>query len=289
MLVYKIDGTVEEVSTQRITVYPYNICTTEKNGRTYIKNREDIDKYTIKCIIICNDGYVVQHNPNFDGPYNYYVYKHTNKNNGKVYIGITNKDPNERWGKNGSGYANQYFGKVIDTEGWDNFEHEICYSNLAVDEAVWLEQMLIKDYNANSSLYGYNKSEGGEIGHVKAELLNKPVCVYEGFGEDIHYVKEFPSAKELFDSGYTEKSYKQITRCCRSSIYSKDIKRCGDYLVCYKEYQNLFEVKLLEWTSKNIKIEAKRKKRFENKSYKKDGALSQERGRHNIQYDDLPS
>jgi len=41
------------------------------------------------------------------------VYIHTNKTNGKVYIGITGRNPLERW-NNGKGYKlNPYFGKLL--------------------------------------------------------------------------------------------------------------------------------------------------------------------------------
>ena len=39
----------------------------------------------------------------------FFVYKHTNKINGKVYVGITSrKDVKIRWGTNGIGYKNNY-------------------------------------------------------------------------------------------------------------------------------------------------------------------------------------
>lgn len=34
----------------------------------------------------------------------YYIYKHINKINGKIYIGQTNQDPERRWRPDGSGY-----------------------------------------------------------------------------------------------------------------------------------------------------------------------------------------
>jgi predicted GIY-YIG superfamily endonuclease len=40
----------------------------------------------------------------------YYLYKHINKINGKIYIGITSQKPEKRWGTNGINYRNnKYF------------------------------------------------------------------------------------------------------------------------------------------------------------------------------------
>lgn len=42
----------------------------------------------------------------------YFVYIHTNKINGKKYIGITRQSPERRWQK-GAGYDKTYFGNAI--------------------------------------------------------------------------------------------------------------------------------------------------------------------------------
>ena len=53
------------------------------------------------------------------------VYCHVNNVNGKKYVGITSKRPNDRW-KNGYGYSRKfYFGRAIHKYGWDNFTHYI--------------------------------------------------------------------------------------------------------------------------------------------------------------------
>ena len=63
---------------------------------------------------------------------NYKVYIHTNKINNKVYIGITKKHVNDRWGRNGVGYKNnaKAFYSAIEKYGWDNFYHEVLYEHL---------------------------------------------------------------------------------------------------------------------------------------------------------------
>lgn len=66
----------------------------------------------------------------------YFVYKHVNNINNKVYIGITCKSyPELRCGLNGSGYNLQVFGKAVNKYGWYSFEHIILYSNVTEEFA----------------------------------------------------------------------------------------------------------------------------------------------------------
>lgn len=90
------------------------------------------------------------------------VYKHVNRKNGKVYIGITSKKPNKRW-KNGKGYyQNEHFSSAIEKYGWDNFDHVIVAENCSKEEAERIEQELIKKYQSTNREFGYNNSVGGE-------------------------------------------------------------------------------------------------------------------------------
>lgn len=93
---------------------------------------------------------------------NYIVYKHTCPN-GKIYIGITKQEPIKRW-NDGEGYKGQYFYKAIKKYGWDNIRHEILYSGLTQQEACEAEICLIAKNQSNNKNYGYNVTEGGEIG-----------------------------------------------------------------------------------------------------------------------------
>lgn len=94
----------------------------------------------------------------------YTVYKHRNKINGKVYIGITMQQPEKRWGNNGINYkSSPHFYSAIQKYGWDNFDHVILFENLTHDEACLKEQELIKLYNSMDREFGYNSTSGGDI------------------------------------------------------------------------------------------------------------------------------
>lgn len=93
----------------------------------------------------------------------YTVYKHTNKFNGKVYIGITSQKPEQRWGNNGVNYkTSPHFYSAIQKYGWDSFEHEILFIELTKEEACLKEQELIKLYDSMNKEFGYNQTSGGE-------------------------------------------------------------------------------------------------------------------------------
>lgn len=91
----------------------------------------------------------------------YCVYKHTNKINGKVYIGQTGQTPENRW-LEGKGYIGcTHFYNAIQKYGWDNFEHEIVYNCLSFEEANNYEKELIELYDSTNSEKGYNLMTGG--------------------------------------------------------------------------------------------------------------------------------
>lgn len=106
----------------------------------------------------------------------WYVYVHTNKINGKQYVGITSRVPKVRWGSNGCGYrATQiYFYNAIKKYGWNNFDHEILYTELSENEAKSKEIELIRDLHTciyDENCNGYNMTFGGEgmLGHIHSE------------------------------------------------------------------------------------------------------------------------
>lgn len=102
------------------------------------------------------------------------VYKHTNKANGKCYIGITCKKPEQRW-EGGNGYRhNAHMNNAIQKYGWDNFTHEVLYTGLSEDEALDLERRLIAEHRSADRRYGYNIESGGrKKGAYSPETLEK--------------------------------------------------------------------------------------------------------------------
>ena len=94
------------------------------------------------------------------------VYCHTNKINGKKYIGITNKKPEHRW-NNGKGYSTQtVFARAIEKYGWENFDHTILDDNIStLEEANKKERYYISLYHTwlgDENCNGYNKTPGGD-------------------------------------------------------------------------------------------------------------------------------
>lgn len=115
---------------------------------------------------------------------NYCVYVHTSPSN-KAYIGITSKDPKERWGYNGSHYKkNKHFWNAIQKYGWDNFEHKILFEQLTKDEACRIEILLIALFGTQNPKFGYNISPGGELGitgcHLSDETKQKLSETHKG-------------------------------------------------------------------------------------------------------------
>lgn len=89
------------------------------------------------------------------------IYKHTNKINGKSYIGQTKKSMDERAGRDGMNYigCGEFYG-AIKEYGYDNFEHTILQENIATqEEADTQERYWIKYYNTFE--HGYNLTLGG--------------------------------------------------------------------------------------------------------------------------------
>lgn len=92
-----------------------------------------------------------------------------------VYIGMTFKIPEKRWGRNGIRYkSNGHFWNAINKYGWNNFNHDIVTSELSKEEAESLEKELIAKYNSANNKFGYNIALGGNhVGKFSEETKMK--------------------------------------------------------------------------------------------------------------------
>lgn len=91
-----------------------------------------------------------------------------------MYVGITSRKPEERWGYNGNNYiTSPHFFAAIQKYGWNNFEHNILFENLTKEQACKKEQELIAKWNLMNRNYGYNSASGGEIFTMNNETKQK--------------------------------------------------------------------------------------------------------------------
>lgn len=143
----------------------------------------------------------------------YCVYMHTNKINGKMYIGITGQKPRKRW-KNGYGYdTGCYFRNAIDKYGWDNFEHTILMTHLLEEQAKIIEIELIHKYNTTNRDVGYNRTLGGDgnSGSFMTEETKEKLREFN-LGKTLsEETKQKMSKSRMGDKNWKAKKVKQYT------------------------------------------------------------------------------
>lgn len=137
---------------------------------------------------------------------NYTVYMHRFPN-GKVYIGITRVNPEERW-RNGKGYSeNRFMDFAIKKYGWDNVEHLILFSGLSKQEAEEKEIQLIADFNSTNQKFGYNIENGGNAIGKTSEIARKHI------GESVlRYHREHPEYRKRLSEAHKGKNSQKLKR-----------------------------------------------------------------------------
>lgn len=121
----------------------------------------------------------------------YCVYVHTNKANGKRYVGITSMLPEKRWA-NGHGYrSNVLFYRAIQKYGWESFKHSVLFDGLTREEAYAKEIELISTFKASNPRFGYNIDKGGNGSNRITEETRKKLS--DGTRR---YFKEHPEARK---------------------------------------------------------------------------------------------
>ena len=169
----------------------------------------------------------------------YCIYIHTNKTNGKVYVGQTCLKPEQRWKKGMAYKSSLYFYNAIKKHGWDGFAHDILFTDLTLEDANKIEEKLINDYNSTNADYGYNIRSGGENQYftedmkktlskiakhrVERDGLRKEVCQYSVEGL---FIRSWECAKRAGEDLCIPES--SIRQCCKGKI-----KTSGNYVWRY--------------------------------------------------------
>lgn len=193
----------------------------------------------------------------------YTIYKHTNKINGKSYIGQTLQVDLRIRFKNGRGYHKQkIFFKAILKYGWENFIHEVLEIVDSKEQANARERYYIKLYNTYvgfENAWGYNATPGGDDGC--GYLLAKEIYQIDLDGNIIAaYESKMEAARQIGVSNNAG-----IALSCRN-LASRTAK--GYYWCNAVDYENfciIFAEKQEEQTrlkqlqeQKNIEIEQKK-------------------------------
>lgn len=167
----------------------------------------------------------------------YTIYKHTNKVNGKVYIGLTKcKDLTRRWA-GGHGYKQcKFFFSAIVRYGWLNFDHEILETGIQTKaEAAEREKHYVKEYRSRNPRYGYNIQEGGfnskafSAQGYKNAVANFqgntgcPVVIFDADGKRLKEYKTMSDATRFLGCGMAA-----ISRSC-----TRGRGTCRGYIVRY--------------------------------------------------------
>lgn len=165
----------------------------------------------------------------------YCVYKHTSPS-GKVYIGVTCQNPEDRW-KNGFGYLNKNkdgkytqpsIARAIVKYGWKNFSHEILFNDLTKKEAAIKEMELIKKFKSDDREFGYNIEHGGNSMEKFSDETKKKISESKLGERNAMYGKPSPKRVKVLciETGIIYDSLKDaendtginrvsISRCCQ--------------------------------------------------------------------------
>lgn len=148
----------------------------------------------------------------------FYIYQILNLNNGKIYVGRTER-PNKRWkehqevAKSNSYKNKKLIHKAITKYGVNSFEFRIIQVLESFNDAVNAEVYWIQYYKTNVAKYGnefgYNLSDGGEGGgtgrHMSDATKQKISQTHKGKRKSLEQIKKWSLTKTQFSIEELEK------------------------------------------------------------------------------------
>ena len=186
-----------------------------------------------------------------EGNKKYSVYIHTNKNNGKNYVGITSMKPERRWGRDGQGYFKKKNGKycqpafanAIIKYGWDSFSHEIIATDLSFEEASELEIQKISELKSDNPKHGYNIEKGGRYSKAAESTVKKMVEGHKGYKHSEETKRKISesnmgkvysdSSKEKLSASHSKIKQEPDTSIQPNYIYNEVQCKCVETGTCY--------------------------------------------------------
>lgn len=142
------------------------------------------------------------------------IYMIKNLMNNKVYIGLTTRSFEYRYGKSGmkSVYNkrkkdNSHLCNSIKKYGFDCWDIKILHDNIMdIEELKRLEIHYVSKYKSNDPRYGYNKTAGGD--NIADSVKRKVICI-----NDQNIFNSLADAGDYYNISYTA-----ISQCCLGKI-----------------------------------------------------------------------
>lgn len=135
------------------------------------------------------------------------IYKYTNKENGKVYIGQTSQTLEKRAQSNGHNYCEcRKFYNAIKKYGWDSFEPTVLEVVETIDEANRREQFYINEYCSTNDKYGYNIALGGD-NKIMSEESKRLIS------DRARERYKDPTANPMFGKKHSDETRKKQSEC----------------------------------------------------------------------------
>lgn len=185
----------------------------------------------------------------------YILYKHTNKVNGKVYIGVTNQSPERRF-RNGNGYKNStLFYKAIQKYGWENFEHTILESNIPEEQISQKEITAIHLHKSSDPMYGYNLQLGGLQG-IGSQSESTKQKLSEIFSKPIVVINYITLEREMFKSMKDFATKYSLKVGSVSKVLSGESKRVDRFLCAPGNDIKIFDSEGFQKILKNFRNKA---------------------------------
>ena len=161
----------------------------------------------------------------------YTVYAHRNLKNGKSYVGMTSRKPNERW-RSGKGYKNNLrMWKDIKESDWNtDWEHNIIGKFEDKQEALNVEEMFIRLFDSTNE--GYNISTYDRNSYKRTDETRRK-------NSEAHTGEKHP----MYGKHHSEDTKRKMSEAHKGKIYAntKPILQFSKNGELIAEYSSLTE------------------------------------------------